>query len=225
MSNLFLLSISSDNKIEKYLKKDQDNFSSLLNNNIIENNNDNEENYQEIIDNEEENKSLIEPEKRSTFNKIFGKMEAGSIRGSIFNMLILTLGSGLLSLPTYIGNVSMILSTILIILISILIWWSLLLLSKACEKSGTYNYSYLLKKLYGKHLSIIYDIIVIIYSFGILILYQVIIHRLIGESLYYLFYVYDYESFDKFEKESFGMIGYLNIFCLLVYYLLFILYV
>jgi hypothetical protein len=81
MSNLFLLSISSDNKIEKYLKKDQDNFSSLLNNNILENNNDNEENYQEIIDNEEENKSLIEPEKRSTFNKIFGKMEAGSIRG------------------------------------------------------------------------------------------------------------------------------------------------
>ena len=204
MSNLFLLSISSDNKIEKYLKKDQDNFSSLLNNNILENNNnDNEENNQEIIDNEEENKSLIEPEKRSTFNKIFGKMEAGSIRGSIFNMLILTLGSGLLSLPTYIGKVSMILSTVLIILISILIWWSLLLLSKACEKSGTYNYSYLLKKLYGKHLSIIYDIIVIIYSFGILILYQVIIHRLIGESLYYLFYVYNYDSFDDFEKESF----------------------
>ena len=31
MSNLFLLSISSDNKIEKYLKKDQDNFSSSIN--------------------------------------------------------------------------------------------------------------------------------------------------------------------------------------------------
>ena len=210
MSNLFLLSISSDNKIEKYLKKDQDNFSSLLNNNLLENNNnDNEENNQEIIDNEEENKSLIEPEKRSTFNKIFGKMEAGSIRGSIFNMLILTLGSGLLSLPTYIGKVSMILSTVLIILISILIWWSLLLLSKACEKSGTYNYSYLLKKLYGKHLSIIYDIIVIIYSFGILIYFMYIIMILLM----------------ILKKKVFGIIGYLNIFCLLVYYLLFILYV
>jgi amino acid permease len=216
MSSLYLLSILSDNKIEKYLKNEkEDNFSSLLNDNkLIENNenDNNEENNKEnnkeiLLENEEEyeeeNKSIIEPEKRSTFNKIFGKMEAGSIRGSIFNMLILTLGSGLLSLPTYIGKVSIILSSILIIVISILIWWSLLLLSKACEKSGTYNYSYLLKKLYGKKLSLIYDFIVIIYSFGILILYQVIIHKLIGESLYYLFYVNDYKTFEEFEKNSF----------------------
>ena len=46
----------------------------------------------------------VENKRRSFINKLFGPMEAGSIRGSIFNLVILSLGSGCLSLPKYIGK-------------------------------------------------------------------------------------------------------------------------
>ena len=87
----------------------------------------------------------------------------------------------------------------MIISISILVWWSLLLLSKACEKNQIYNYSKLLQLLYGKAISLIYDIIVILYSFGVLILYNVIIHSTLGEALYGLKYYQTYETAESFK--------------------------
>ena len=101
-------------------------------------------------------------------------MEAGSIRGSIFNMVILSLGSGCLSLPKYIGKTSLLMSIFLIIGIGLLVWWALSLISKACYKKQIFIYSNLIENLYGKALARIYDAIVILYSVGVLILYQVI---------------------------------------------------
>ena len=176
-----------------------------------ETNNKNLEKKEETAKEEEQNeietiereKSLVLDDKRTLFNKIFGPLEAGSIRGSIFNMVILSLGTGMLALPKYVGNTSILFACIFIIVIAILVWWSLLLLSKACEKNQIYNYSKLLKQLYGKPISIIYDIIVILYSFGVLILYNVIIHTTLGEAVYGLHYYDKYDTADKFIKESF----------------------
>ena len=174
-------------------------------------NNENLEEEKEEIKNEEKNEtktleaknSLIVENQRSLFHKIFGPIEAGSIRGSIFNMVILSLGTGMFALPKYMANTSLLFSCILIISISILVWWSLLLLSKACEKNQIYNYSKLLQLLYGKAISLIYDIIVILYSFGVLILYNVIIHSTLGEALYGLKYYQTYETAESFKKDSF----------------------
>ena len=167
----------------------------------IENNKNLEEELEQKDD--EDKKSMVNKEHRTLFHKIFGPIEAGSIRGSIFNMAILSLGIGMLALPKYAANTSIVFACILIIAISILVWWSLLLLSKACEKNQIYNYSRLLQKLYGKPLSITYDIIVILNSFGILILYNIIIHTSLGEALYGLHFYKDYKTFDLFETESF----------------------
>lgn len=129
------------------------------------------------IDNFEENEFKGDeqnPGKRTFINKLFGPMEAGSIRGSIFNMVILSLGSGCLSLPKYIGKTSLLMSIFLIIGIGLLVWWALSLISKACYKKQIFIYSNLIENLYGKALARIYDAIVILYSVGVLILYQVI---------------------------------------------------
>ena len=129
------------------------------------------------IDNFEENEFKGDeqnPSKRTFINKLFGPMEAGSIRGSIFNMVILSLGSGCLSLPKYIGKTSLLMSIFLIIGIGLLVWWALSLISKACYKKQIFIYSNLIENLYGKALARIYDAIVILYSVGVLILYQVI---------------------------------------------------
>lgn len=129
------------------------------------------------VGNFEENKFKDEEEntrKRTFINKLFGPMEDGSIRGSIFNMVILSLGSGCLSLPKYIGKTSLLMSIFLIIVIGLLAWWALSLISKACYKKQIFIYCNLIESLYGKTLARIYDAIVILYSIGVLILYQVI---------------------------------------------------
>jgi amino acid permease len=153
--------------------------------------------------------NLVEHKKRSLFHKIFGPMEAGSIRGSIFNMAILSLGTGMLSLPRYIQDTSLALSCVLIIIICIIVWWSLLLLSKACEKNNLFNYSRLIKKLYGKCLAGVYDAIVILYSFGILILYNVIIFTNLSEAVHGIFFYKEYKR-DDFIKKSFWNAWYIK---------------
>ena len=59
--------------------------------------------------------SIVLDNKRTLFHKIFGPMEAGSIRGSIFNMVILSLGTGMFALPKYMSNTSLFFSCLLII--------------------------------------------------------------------------------------------------------------
>ncbi len=150
----------------------------------------------------DENLKLVKPEYRNFISKTFGPIEAGSIRGSIFNMVILSLGSGILSIPKYIQKTSLGMAIFLIFGIGILVWWSLLLISKVCEKNNNYNYSKLIKDLYGKCFSYIYDGLVIIFSIGILILNQVIILTLIGEALFNLYYYKKYNNdLNEFKKD------------------------
>ena len=155
--------------------------------------------------------SMVLDNNRSLFLKTFGPMEAGSIRGSIFNMVILSLGTGMFALPRYMSNTSLLFSCLLIIGICILVWWSLLLLSKACEKSKIYNYSKLIGLLYGKFFSIIYDTIVILYSFGVLILFNIIIYATLGEAIYGLYYYKEYKTLDDFKNKSFWPKWYIQI--------------
>ena len=184
----------------------------------IEQDKNNVEKEEEIQkDNENANKtfhrkdSIVLDNKRTLFHKIFGPMEAGSIRGSIFNMVILSLGTGMFALPKYMSNTSLFFSCLLIIGICISVWWSLLLLSKACEKNNIYNYSKLIELLYGKFFSIIYDIIVILYSFGVLILFNIIIYTTLGEALFGIYYFKQYKTLEDFKNNSFWKEWYIQI--------------
>ena len=125
MENKDKMDIGIDNK---GIEDENDNKEKLISRESEEKNKSSEstENSQDSSDN-----NLVEQRKRTLFHKIFGPMEAGSIRGSIFNMAILSLGTGMLSLPRYIHYTSLALSSVLIIIICIIVWWSLLLLSKA----------------------------------------------------------------------------------------------
>jgi len=112
--------------------------------------------------------------RRSLLNRIFGNLGPGSMRGSIFNLTILSLGSGCLSLPKAVSEMSMVMAIISIILTSLATFWTLSLLGIACEKIKLYNYSKVVRKLYGKKLGVTLDVCIFIYIIGILILYQVV---------------------------------------------------
>ena len=177
----------------------------------------NEENEEKKEDEKEEilirekTEGLILEKERSLFLKIFGPLEAGSIRGSIFNMVILSLGTGMLALPRYVSHTSLFFACLFIIGICVTVWWSLLLLSKACEKNKIFNYSKLIKLLYGKPLSITYDVIVILYSFGVLILFHIIIYATLGEAIYGLFFYRTYPTFNDFKTQSFWSHWYIQV--------------
>lgn len=206
-------SVPVDSNIQKLLngpdqnENNENQIDTIVQKNIVDKSNDNTLPLKgEILpENEDENK------RRSFINKLFGPMEAGSIRGSIFNLVILSLGSGCLSLPKYIGETSLLMALILVIVIGLLVWWGLNLISKACYKHQTFIYSNLVKKVYGKYLAAFYEINVILYCFGVLILYQVIIYKLLGEAIYNLFYYVNFLDDEDFLKNNFWAEYYIKV--------------
>ena len=108
------------------------------------------------------------------YERLFSKIEPGSVRGSIFTLSIMCLGSGLLALPKKIKYMSISLAVVDILLAGIAAYWTLTLMIITAKKYQIYEYSKLAQKLYGRWLSVFIDITLLIYVFGIMILYQVL---------------------------------------------------
>ena len=143
-----------------------------------------------------------EKEKRSWCQRTFGKMGPGSLRSSIFNLCILSLGTGLLAIPQKIGYMSIILSPIIIILSGIANLWSLTILVNMCIKFKAKNYENIVNILLGNKTSIFLGIIMSMNQTGIIILYQVILYKLIGGVINEVG-SYGKESVDDFASNTF----------------------
>lgn len=111
--------------------------------------------------------------RRTIMQRMFSSMEAGSLRASIFGMCSLALGAGSLSLPQVMTNMSLVLGIIMLILGAVSAYWSLIIMIKASLKEKEYNYSKLIEKVLGRPASIAFDIVIIIYSVGVIISYEV----------------------------------------------------
>lgn len=198
-SNMFFISFQNDLNIKQYLEEpdsDED-INNDTNKNkdpdkseiFLINNQTNESNnvpYQaradfydegiqdDNIENKTNNQAVQKPY-RSFINRLVGPVDPGSIRGSIFNLSIFSLGSGCLALPQKIGQMSIVVAVIDIFLSGLATFWTLNLLVQASRKvKNVFNYSKVVEMLYGKKLANFLVLTILIYTFGILILYQVI---------------------------------------------------
>ena len=140
--------------------------------------------------------------KKNYFQKLIKKYRSGSLTSSIFNLCILSLGTGSLALPQKIGYMSLFFSPIIIILSGIVNYWSLNVLSKASIKFSINSYEGIVSKLFGKTLSIFLDLIMCINQFGMIILYQVILYKLLGGVVNEVFN-YGYQGVEEFAEKSF----------------------
>lgn len=112
--------------------------------------------------------------RKSLMIRIFSKMEEGSLRGSIFAISSLALGTGCLTLPLIFSEMSVLGALVMLVLGAMASYWSLVIMIEASRKTNTMDYSRLVKQSLGPKLALILDITILIYIFGILISYQVI---------------------------------------------------
>ena len=114
-------------------------------------------------------------EKRKTLRqKLFSKIEPGSIRGSIFALTSVVLGPGSFSLPHALNKMSLFLGVLSIIIAAILMHWSYSMVLYSSEKYKTFDYSDLVKKCFGKKFGKLFNSVIMILLFGVLTMYQVI---------------------------------------------------
>ena len=143
-----------------------------------------------------------EIDKRTCFQKTCGKMGPGSMRGCIFNLCILSLGTGSLALPQKIGYMSMLASPIVIFVSGAINYWTLTILGDAGRKYKVRKYEDVVTILFSKNLSSFLAIVMILNQCGMIILYQVIMYKLLG-GVINEFFSLGYSNVEDFVAESF----------------------
>jgi len=120
-------------------------------------------------------KERTDSSSRNCFKRYFGKIDDGSLRGSIFSMASIPFGSGCLLFPYAVYCVGPVLALILFIIVTILSYWTLYLLVWSGMKLDKMDYNQLLEELVGRKFRIFSDINNVILTVGVIMSYQNII--------------------------------------------------
>ena len=116
---------------------------------------------------------------RRTFrDRTFSKLGPGSIRGSIFALCSSAIGAGVLSLPYVLALNGWVLGITFIVVGAIAADWSNTMLAKRAVELKQPNYSSLCKLAGGPKLGMFLNVCILVYIFGVLISYQIIITQL-----------------------------------------------
>lgn len=121
---------------------------------------------------------------RRTFTeRTFSKMDAGSVRGSIFALCCSAIGAGVLSLPYVLRLCGWGMGIIYIAIGALAgVWSNRLLVYRACEYNLV-SYSKLCKKAGGAKLERLLNVSILLYVIGALIGYQIMIASMLSYSV------------------------------------------
>ena len=153
----------------------------------------------------ENTENKIEPsneENISCFKKLISHFKEGTMVNSVFNMSIISLGTGVLAIPSKVQYMSLVFTPIYVILAGIANLVSLLMISAVVEKTGILDFFQATYEILGKVYARILNVFIIIYYYCIVILFQVIIYKLLGGVVNDIG-DYGYESLNDFVEKSF----------------------
>ena len=105
-------------------------------------------------------------------NRLFRPMTNGSMRGSIFCLLCITFGSGILSLPYSIKLCGLVLTLIIFIISAYLVFTTLNLLCDCAFDNNTIDYLSLVNDIFGSKAMTLTTLVNLISNFGAIIVYQ-----------------------------------------------------
>ena len=143
-----------------------------------------------------------EVETRTCPQRTCGPMGPGSMRGCIFNLCILSLGTGSLALPQKIGYMSLLVSPIVIFVSGAINYWTLTILGNVARKHKIRKYEEVVSKLFNEKLSHFLGIVMVLNQSGMIILYQVIMYKLLG-GVINEFFSLGYANVEEFVAQSF----------------------
>jgi amino acid permease len=143
-----------------------------------------------------------EVETRTCPQRTCGPMGPGSMRGCIFNLCILSLGTGSLALPQKIGYMSLLVSPIVIFVSGAINYWTLTILGDVARKHKIRKYEEVVSKLFNEKLSHFLGIVMVLNQSGMIILYQVIMYKLLG-GVINEFFSLGYSNVEEFVAQSF----------------------
>ena len=155
--------------------------------------------------NEEEVFKLAEGQD-SKYKEKTCSMKEGSIQQSVFSLSSIALGTGAFSLPIRCSQVGCFWYCIAIILGGVAAYWTLSRLIESAKTVKAEEYSTSVKKIIGKIPAIIIDIVLMIYIYGVIIQFNVIIYSLIGRAILEIFGDKDkYPDFNSFQKDIWNL--------------------
>mmetsp|Transcript_3214 Transcript_3214/g.5357 ORF Transcript_3214/g.5357 Transcript_3214/m.5357 type:complete len:351 (+) Transcript_3214:71-1123(+) len=126
--------------------------------------------------------------RRTFFDRTFSKVDKGSLRGSIFSLCAAAIGSGVLSLPYVLRLNGYVLGICFIMTGAIAAVWSNKILANMAVQEKLPNLSRLANKAGGEFLEKSLQWMILIYTFGSCISYEIIITSL---------FKYIYQQFDS----------------------------
>lgn len=148
----------------------------------------NSESISESLNDSSYIKSINSPDSnnRSWFFRTFGQLKKGALRGAIFSLVASAIGAGCLTLPLVFESQGIILAVFLLAFSIFLSYYSLISIASAEDKYKKYNYAALTEIVLGKNWRYILEISLILFVFGTIIAYQIMIGFIIpsiGNSL------------------------------------------
>ena len=148
------------------------------------------------------------PIKHGIIDKILGHSEKGpAISGAIFAMTSLSIGTGCLTFTKKVIQIGFVWFGVFLIISGIATYWTLVGLIRVSKKKGDMEYSSTVRKILGKVPAVVVDVMTSLYSWGIIITYEVILNSLIGRVIYIFFKDKKlYENFAIYEKEEWDTI-------------------
>ena len=109
------------------------------------------------------------------YQRTFSKIRPGSVRGSMFTLVSTAIGAGCLSLPGKMAASGIFLHLIILFVVAAVAYLSIVSIAKAAEHYNTYQFSDLITKALGRRWGILIDCIIIIYIYGTVIGYQILV--------------------------------------------------
>ena len=110
-----------------------------------------------------------------------------SIFGAIFSMASLSIGTGCLTFTKRVIQFGFVWFGFFLIVAGVATYWTLCGIIRVAKKEKNYEFSSVVRKVIGKFPAYLLDVMTIIYSWGLIITYEVIMNSLIGRVVYIFF--------------------------------------
>lgn len=136
-----------------------------------------------------------------------GKNKKPSISGAIFAMTSLSIGTGCLTFTKKVIQFGFVWFGVTLIIGGIATYWTLCGLIRAAKKKNDSEYSSIVRKELGKFPAVLVDIMTCLYSWGLIITYEIIMNSLVGRVIYVFFKNKEiYPTFDVYESQEWNSI-------------------